>query len=99
MYHLVFALHFHTFLWVLCSLLIVFRFIFPDVSFPTWLILLIMTFPVVYLSIAMRRFYQTTRWKAIWKANVITFLYIFLILGLVSLITILMLRILNISPA
>ena len=86
MYHLVFALHFHTFLWVFFSLLILFNMIFPKVSFPNWLSFLLAIAPGIYLSIAMRRFYQTTRLKAIWKAIVAMILYFFLIILVMSLV-------------
>jgi hypothetical protein len=79
MYHLVFALHFHTFLWLFFSVVIIVNIIFPNVNFPSWIGTLISFTPSVYLSIAMRRFYQTKRWTAIWKAILISILYFILI--------------------
>jgi hypothetical protein len=96
MYHLVFALHFHTFLWVYFSLLIMVRIIFPNVDFSDWIGLLIFLIPGVYLSIAMHRFYQTTRWNTIWKTVFIGFVYFILVLTVTVLLLLLALWILEI---
>jgi hypothetical protein len=96
MYHLVFALHFHTFLWVFLSLLIIVNMIFPNVSFSDWVGFLLFLIPGVYLSISMRRFYQTMRWEAIWKTIFIGFVYFVLVLTVTTLLILLALRILGI---
>ncbi len=79
MYHMVFALHFHTFLWIYFSLLYVVDIFTPELQFPDLLSWLLFFIPGVYLSVAFHRFYLTkTRWNAVWKAIVISLLYIFL---------------------
>ena len=79
MYHMVFALHFHTFLWIYFSLLYVVDIFTPDLQFPDWLSCLLFFIPGVYLSVAFRRFYHTkTRWSAVWKATIITLQYMLL---------------------
>ncbi|MCL2682860.1 MAG: DUF3667 domain-containing protein [Bacteroidales bacterium] len=87
-YHLVFAMHFHVFLWVFCAFFLVLFWIFPNLEFPGWLTFLLWIIPSVYLSIAFHRFYlNQTRWRAIWKSIVISFLYfITVLLGTVALI-------------
>jgi predicted GIY-YIG superfamily endonuclease len=86
MYHLVFALHFHTFLWIFFSLLIIVNIIFSNVNFSDLIKTFIFLIPSVYLSVAMRRFYQTKRWTAIWKAVLISFLYSILIAFVMALL-------------
>jgi hypothetical protein len=93
MHHLVFALHFHTFLWVFFCLLLVVNILFPNVKYSDWVGLLLFLTPGVYLSIAARRYYQKTRWNAIWKASVITFVYFFLVLIVTALLIVLVLKI------
>ncbi|MCL2412540.1 MAG: DUF3667 domain-containing protein [Bacteroidales bacterium] len=96
-YHMVFSMHFHTFLWIYCTLFLVLFWLFPNLSFPGWLTFLFLIMPGVYLSVAFRRFYlYQTRWKAIWKSMLIGFVYFMMILlGTVGLIM-LVLRIIGI---
>ena len=88
MFHLVFALHFHTFLWIFCSILLIIHIIIPKFEFPDWLSFILFLTPGVYLAIGLHRFYHTkSRWQAIRKAIGITLLYVLLI----TIVTILLL--------
>ena len=79
MFHLVFALHFHTFLWVFCSILLIIDIFTP--KFPSWLSFLLFLIPGVYLAIGFHRFYHTKlRWQAVLKAIGIGMLYFILII-------------------
>jgi len=79
-FHLVFAVHFHTFLWIYCSILLLFHIFTPTLVFPGWLNLLLFFIPGVYLAIAIRRFYHTKSWwKACTKTVGISLLYMILI--------------------
>ena len=79
MFHLVFALHFHTFLWIFCSILLIIDIFIP--KFPDWLSFLLFLTPGVYLAIGFHRFYQTkSRWHAVLKAIGIGMLYFILII-------------------
>ncbi|MCL2246998.1 MAG: DUF3667 domain-containing protein [Lentimicrobiaceae bacterium] len=81
MFHLVFAVHFHTFLWIYCSILLVIAIFTSNFNFPDWLSFLLFLVPGVYLSIGFHRFYHTkTRWQAVRKAIGIGILYFLLIL-------------------
>jgi len=79
-HHLIFTLHFHAFLWVFCSLLILIK-IFIDSKFPEWLSTILFFTPGIYLIFALHRFYlsQTYHFKSwlqtIWKSIFITILY------------------------
>jgi len=85
MFHLVFALHFHTFLWVFCSLLLIIGIFTPE--FPNWLSFLIFLIPGVYLAIGFRRFYHTKSWwQTVRKAIGIGLLYFFLVIVVTGLI-------------
>lgn len=80
-YHLTFAAHFHSFLWILWSLLIIFNILFSDWSFPGWLGTIIFFLPGIYLAFAIYCFYQPERKRsAVWKSIVIMLLYTLLIL-------------------
>ncbi len=85
MYHLVFAVHFHTFLWILFSLMIIANNLTEDTTWPTWTLVLLFL-PGIYLMFAMARFYQP-KWKisVVWKAVLLSLLYIILILLMVVL--------------
>jgi len=87
LYHLTFAIHFHSFLWILWSLLFFLDILFPAWKFPNWLQLLIFLLPGIYLMIAFYRFYQPKRkWSVIWKAVLITWLYFVLILVFIAIV-------------
>ena len=96
LHHLTFAVHFHSFLWILWSLLLIIDIIFPAWNFPGLLKLFIFLLPGFYLMIASYRFYQPKRkWSVIWKALVIGPLYLILIvlfMGIVALLIILMIK-------
>jgi hypothetical protein len=80
MHHLIFAVHFHSFLWVMCSLLLIINFVFPNYEFPNWLNFIILLFPEIYLMLAFYCFYQPRRkWSVIWKSVAVTLLYFLLI--------------------
>ena len=80
-YHMVFAMHFHSFLWIYSTLFWVLFWVFPNLEFPDWLSFLVFLVPGIYLSIAFYRFYlNQTKWKVIWKSIIITFFYFLMIL-------------------
>jgi len=80
-FHLVFAVHFHTFLWIYLSILLIINMFTPKWTYPNWLSFLLFLIPGVYLAIAFHRFYHSkTRWQAVWKAFVIGILYFLLII-------------------
>jgi hypothetical protein len=76
MYHLTFAVHFHSFLWILCSFLLIPNLFSSGWDMPSWLELFFLLLPGAYLMIALYRFYQPKRkWSVIWKSIVVTLLY------------------------
>ncbi len=96
MYHMTFAVHFHAFMWIFFSLLIILDLFTPNFSYPTWLEILLFFIPGVYLAIALHRFYHTkTRKRAVWKAICITLLYATLILAVTILLALLALKLLG----
>ena len=82
MYHLMFAVHFHTFLYLFLTLLnLPDLFVAHTVHYPDWCNFLFFITPGIYLTIALRKFYQTKRWRrTMWKAISIILLYLILIL-------------------
>jgi len=90
MFHLVFALHFHTFLWIYCSILLIIEIFTPKFEYPGWLSFIIFLIPGAYLAIGFHRFYHTKSWwKVIRKAIGITLLYALLIVIVTILLLIL----------
>jgi len=86
----VFALHFHTFLWIYCSILLIIEIFTPKFEYPDWLSFILFLTPGVYLTFGFHRFYQTKSWwKAIRKAIGITLLYALLIVIVTILLLIL----------
>ncbi|MCL2436152.1 MAG: DUF3667 domain-containing protein [Lentimicrobiaceae bacterium] len=93
-FHLVFAVHFHTFLWIYFSILLIINMCTPKWTYPGWLSFLLFLIPGVYLSIAFYRFYHSkTRWQAVWKAIIIGILYFLLIIIVTMLLIVLVVRI------
>ena len=80
-YHLMFAVHFHTFLYLLLTLInIPDLFVTHTISYPDWCNFLFFIIPGIYFTIALRKFYQTKRWRrTLWKAIAISFFYLILI--------------------
>jgi len=79
-YHLTFTAHFHTFLWIFCSLLMIADMLHHR-EYPDWLATILFFTPIIYFAIALRRYYQTKSWwQALWKALLIMILYFILIL-------------------
>jgi len=79
MYHMIFTLHFHTFLWIFSSLLMIVNLFTMSIEYPAWLNMILFFTPGVYLTVALRRFYQTKSWwQAAWKAVLISLLYFIL---------------------
>jgi hypothetical protein len=72
--HLVFAIHVHSFVFLLYALLIAARKIpgVPHFSSPVWLILVI---PLLYLAIAAYRFYHLGIWTLIWRMLLLLTVY------------------------
>ncbi|MDR0294596.1 MAG: hypothetical protein LBH91_00140 [Prevotellaceae bacterium] len=96
--HLTFAVHFHAFLWIMCSLLLIFDILLPNWELPEWLNLLFFLLPGVYLMLALYRFYRPKRkWTAIWKAVVVTLLYAILIIAFLAGVILLVAKIMGIE--
>jgi hypothetical protein len=96
--HLVFAVHFHAFLWVMCSLLLISDILLPNFEFHKLLNLNFFFLPGLYLMFAIYRFYQPKRkWTAIWKAVVVTLLYVILIIAFLVGVSLLVVKILGIE--
>jgi hypothetical protein len=92
-HHLSFTVHFHTFLWIFLSLLLIIG------EFPDWLAFLLFLLPGIYFSIALHRYYKTkTRWQAVWKAILILSLYFILIIAVIVLLVIWMLKASQLYP-
>jgi hypothetical protein len=87
-HHLIFTVHFHTFLWIFCSLLLILRY-FISAKFPGWLSSILFIIPGVYLIAALHHFYHSKKkkikiwWQTIWKSAIISILYL-LILSFIS---------------
>ena len=89
--HLIFTVHFHTFLWIFWSMLMVIDIFTPHWKYPNWLSLLLFIMPGIYFAIALHRFYKTkSRWQAVWKAILISLLYFIIFLMVVLLLLLLM---------
>jgi len=84
-HHLIFTIHFHSFLWIYSSLLLIVNTL-VSTQYPDWLNLLLFFIPGIYLVFALHRFYHfqcknnlKTWWNSTWKAITITFFYLILI--------------------
>ncbi|MCL1850860.1 MAG: DUF3667 domain-containing protein [Bacteroidetes bacterium] len=89
--HLIFTVHFHTFLWIFWSLLMLIDILTPHWKYPNWLSLLLFILPGIYFAIALHRFYKTkSRWQSVWKAILILLLYFIIFLTVVVFLIILM---------
>jgi hypothetical protein len=89
-YHLTFAVHFHSFLWIFLSLLLIIHMFTKTVSFPTLLNLFLFFVPGIYLVVALHHFYRTNSWwRTTGKAILISLLYAILIMIVTILLIIL----------
>jgi len=84
-HNLIFTIHFHTFLWIFMTLLLVLN-MFISLQYPDWLIIMLLITPGIYLVFALHSFYYSklkrsmiSWWNSIWKAILITFFYLILI--------------------
>jgi len=83
-YHLTFTVHFHTFLWIFCSVLLFVNIFTHGWKYPDWLTGVLFFTPGVYFTMALRRYYKTKSWwQAVWKAILISLLYFILILTVI----------------
>jgi len=81
-YHLTFTVHFHTFLWIFFSLLMLVNMVTHGWKYPGWLTGLLFFTPGVYFTVALRRYYKTKSWwQAVWKTIIISLLYFVLIIA------------------
>jgi hypothetical protein len=98
-HHLMFTVHFHTFLWVFCSLLAIAN-LFVSSKFPGWLVNILFFIPGIYFVFALHRFYHSedhriySWWQTIWKSILIAVFYFFIITIVVILLLILLLLVL-----
>jgi len=76
-HHIVFSFYFFTFLFItFCVLLLVNKFI----DIPIWIDVLVFFSFIIYLMLALRRFYKSNWLAAFFKANFISFIYMLIIL-------------------
>jgi len=79
-HHLIFTIHFHTFIWIFYSLRIFFH-VIANPKYPSWVSSLLFFIPGIYLILALHRFYHSQThhfkswWQTIWKSILITILY------------------------
>jgi len=96
-HHLIFTVHFHAFLWIFCSLLLIIN-LFVSSGFPGWLNLILFFTPGIYLIFAFHRFYhpQTYHlkswWQAIWKSVIVSISYFFIFCIITIIITVIVLK-------
>jgi len=96
-HHLIFTVHFHTFLWNFCSLLLIIS-LFVTSGFPGWLNLTLFFTPGIYLIFAFHRFYhpQTYHfkswWQAIWKSVFVSISYFFIFCIITIIIAVIVLK-------
>jgi len=87
-HHLIFTIHFHTFLWIYSSLILIFN-IFFTVSLPNWCQNILILTPGIYFVVALHQFYLfkvnnlKSWWQTIWKSLFITFTY-FLVVSIIT---------------
>jgi hypothetical protein len=92
LYHLTFTVHFHTFLWIFWSLLMIVDMLAPNWSYPGWISLILFLMPGLYLTVALRRYYKTKSWwQAAWKTILITLLYFIIVFTVIAFFAILIL--------
>ena len=83
-HHLIFTVHFHTFLWIFLSLLFIPK-LFFTFNYPGWCATLFFFTPGIYFVFALHQFYSShtnnlkSWWQTIWKSLTISILYFFLI--------------------
>jgi hypothetical protein len=83
-HHLIFTIHFHSFLWIFFSLIFL-KNLFFKFHYPNWLATILFLIPGIYLMFALHRFYNPKVnnfkywWHAIWKSVFITIIYFFII--------------------
>lgn len=78
-HHMVFSFYFFTFLFTtFCVLILANTFL----DFPTWINVLVFLSLIIYLTLALRRFYESHWLGAFFKANFISFMYMLIVLPL-----------------
>ena len=93
-YHLIFTIHFHAFLGIFFSLILISK-IFFTFSYPSWCQTILFITPGIYFVFALHHFYHYSAnnfnsWcQTIWKSLLITFTYFILISIISSLIIVL----------
>ena len=96
-HHLIFTVHFHAFLWIFCSLLLIIN-MFVTLDFPDWLNLTLFFTPGIYLIFAFHRFYhpQTYHfkswWQTIWKSVFVSISYFFIFCIITIIIAVIVLK-------
>ena len=79
-HHLIFTIHFHTFIWIFYSL-IIFLHVVANPKYPAWVSFMFFFIPGIYLILALHRFYHPQIhhfklwWQTIWKSILVTILY------------------------
>jgi len=97
-HHLIFTVHFHTFLWIYCSLLLLIKIFFHS-QYPNWLSNILFYTPGIYFTFAIHRFYNPnvhtfkSWWQSLWKAVFISILYSVLIIIIFAVLAMLFIKI------
>ena len=88
MYHLVFALHFHSFFLLLFAFAQGLGLLFPALDSNDTLSLIVWLLPPAYLAIASHRFYAPlSRWSAAWRSGLLMLIYGVIIIFILAVIT------------
>jgi len=80
MFHMVFAVYLHAFLWIFFCLLLIVGKLTPNWDYPEWLSFILSLIPSIYLIFALRRFYHASWWQSVWKTVLIYAIYFIVIL-------------------
>ena len=83
-HHLVFSFYFFAFLFMVFSMLVLATLIWED--FPWWIIMLVMFSTFFYLFLGLKRFYEQRYFLTFVKSNVITFVFLSIVLPFAAII-------------
>jgi len=76
-HHIVFSFYFFTFLFTIFSVLILAN---TFIGIPNWLEVIVFLSFIIYLTLALRQFYESPWWRAFFKASFISLIYMLIVL-------------------
>jgi len=89
MYHLVFTVHFHTFLFLFGSLLLLSNLVLPDMTWPYWVKIILFFTPLLYFAIASYQFYHPRKISTVvWKSLLFSVVYVITLMPIIILIAV-----------